>query len=464
MRHGPWIIVATLIAAGCSHEVYEIDLRPNGEKMERTLTFWRVTGSDIVDAPADEVEQLKKLFPEKLPSEHAKKHTFRGTFGEQMPADVGGRGTFTRLSTAMGDVTMYVERFRGEDDLAGQLQKRQQAAANLARLVQGWCQQQFAKEPGYDKLREFLQRNLETDLLNVSLYLWPIGPPQLDSHQPQVEQEKTATGAAVRIAQYLVERDYFSVREIPQLARLMEVGGDERAGRLVAMLIARKLGVPAQAPLPDAIAVLADPARLERSWNKYLESTPDYKQMLAEWEEKRKTDPAAERPKPTAVYDQHWGVFVQLALAPTDELTLRLHLPAEPHTTNGIWDKAGHKEGNKEGYKEGYVEWKQRGIDAPFPTLCYAAWGAANDDYQKTHFGKVALDGKELAVYCVWNKGLSDKESAEWNTFVEGLKPGADLTRKIEGFRFSTDPPANKEGAQSLAETPRRLLLEGLMR
>ena len=98
------------------------------------------------------------------------------------------------------------------------------------------------------------------------------------------------------------------------------------------------------------------------------------------------------------------------------------------------------------------------------PAVCFASWSDPDRAFQEKHFGKTVLSGGELAEYVIWYRLLKPEEANEWDRFVNGLKPGPDLKAAVEAFRFSTDPKPDpkkpKEHVASLADTPRRLIVE----
>jgi hypothetical protein len=139
-----------------------------------------------------------------------------------------------------------------------------------------------------------------------------------------------------------------------------------------------------------------------------------------------------------------------------DELTVKLNVPIKPTATNGQWNA-----------EEKQVRWSRSLLTADsesteFPAMCYAFWTMPHAKTQTERFGKVILDGEELAAYGLWHRGLSPAEAKEWEMFIESLKPGSDLPGRVRSFRFSNEPLAQGENRNSLSAEPRRLLLEGL--
>jgi hypothetical protein len=141
---------------------------------------------------------------------------------------------------------------------------------------------------------------------------------------------------------------------------------------------------------------------------------------------------------------------------PCDTLVLKLLGIEKPYATNGQWSQP-----------LGTVSWSRTlAPDRRLPVVCFALWSTPERAFQERHFGRVLLADADLARYVVWYRSLKPEEAGAWDRFLGGLKPGAGLKAAIEGFHFSTDlkpaPGQPDKTAASLADTPRRLLLEKL--
>lgn len=446
-RHA-FALALLLLAVGCDRTVYEIELTPRGDRIERKLVVSRTGGKSGEEQLAREAKRFASSYPDTFQPDQENKRGFVGTFHERMPADVGGYGTYAHLASPLGSTSLYVERFRGDDDQAARFERLQRALNAFTQLALGWCQQEFAEDPVIlGKLRDFIEKDLARDLLNLSLYTCPIGAPAtmsatedriagavLRSDLP-AEIADAQTSLYVRLAQYLLERSYFTIGDLPRIVRTLERRDDEEVQLLLAGMIARKIGVPVE---HASLKVFADAERLEESWNKYLATTPEFKKPLVDFEQKQEQNPAAEKPEPTAVFkhapykEALEEIFRSFGLSVSfDELTVKLHASHQPHATNGQWEEAAKT-----------VLWARRNIGEQFPTICFAFWSLPDGKYQTEHFGKVVLDKEELSKYCLLYRGLTEKETAEWDGFIGKLKPGQELAARLEEFRFSSGTSA----------------------
>lgn len=303
------------LAVGCDRTVYEIELTPRGDRIERKLVVSRTGGKSGEEQLAREASRIASLYPSTFQPEDEGKRGFFGVFQQKMPADVQGYGTYAHLTSPLGSMSFYVERFRGQDDQVARFERRQKAVNVFARLALGWCKQEFGKKPFFGKLRDFVEKDLSRDLLNLSLYSCPIGGPVTmpdseeivrealvrpgvgDAPTVSLPDEAAATSADlhVRLAQYLLERDYFTLGELPRVVRAVEADDHDAISRLLAEILARKIGVRIDDSFVD---VVADAKRLEASWNKYLTATPEYKKLLADFKKEQAHNPQPNAPSP----------------------------------------------------------------------------------------------------------------------------------------------------------------------
>lgn len=445
------VLAMTVAMAGCEHDRFVVEVRPDGQGFQRKLTCWHVSGEggkDIRPLAKEKLDRIGKLFQTTETIEDGKKNVFTGPFTDKTPADVGGAGSYTRWTSPLGGTFSYVERFRGNDDLESSLAKRRAAADTLADLAIGWFESQLGPGPETERLKKFLDEEFRQDLKNVAIYGWTAEAVEGYKQDSQGE-------FLLRVGQYLYERGYLSPGDMPGLARA--VLGDDPAPLLrhVQRLVAGKMGIAADGPLPESVAVLSDEKRLRASWQKYLEGTDLFKRRLKKWEEDRKTQPDAARPSPEDLLIELVGdlVFRIRVFEEDDVVELKLFCEEKPYATNGQWDEGSTA-----------VSWSRTmGKYAPLPVFCFALWSRPDRDFQQSHFGKVLLGGAELAEYVLWYRGLGLEEAKEWDRLIAGCQPGTDLKAVVEAFRFSSDPgPDPRKPDQrpaSLADTPRRLIL-----
>jgi hypothetical protein len=439
------------LLTGCPHNDYTVELKPKTNGVERTLTFYRVDGGNSNGIPnnqtfpSNELAAITRVYPSGAVKQEGQRYLAKGVFAGQLPNDVGGGGSYTYLVTSLGDAGFYLERFRGNDDLAGKTARRFHAADQITDLVIGWTQTEFGRERGYKKLRKFLDEDFRNDLKNAGLYFWT-------GEVSALTDTNTPEEFAARFGQYLFERGYLKLSDAPALYSIITDGGDGSALlRLVQRLAAEKMGVLASEPLPKSFAVLNDSAALEKSWEDYLGRSDLYRAKVKEWERKKKTDPKLEPPKPQNATDDLFVEYFGGSGGETDHLTVKLALDHAPNHTNGKW-------------QDGQVVWEASlEADRALPAFCYANWTEPDARFQKNHFGLVILDGDALTQYCLWQCGLGGQQAQEWESFLAGLQPGPELKQKLEAFQFTSQPAsATVKDKQSPLDIGRKLLIDAL--
>jgi hypothetical protein len=453
-------VAITLLVTGCPHNEYTVDLQPHGNVIERTLTFFCVDGADTNNGtpnyqgfPTNELKAITALYLDGITND-GDRHIARGEFTNALPDDVGGVGAYTNVSTSLGNAAFYVERFRGNDDIGGITERHLKAADQLADFILGWSKSELGSEPGYDKLRQFLDVDFRRDLKNVGAYWWEGN--LVENYRTNATEE-----FMVRFGQYLVERGYLQIGEIPVLYRDASDSYGEKLDLLLKRLVARHLGVPDSQPLPAFLAFLDNDDAISKSFGNYLVTTDAYRAKLQHWEEEKRTKTDQQKPAPMDVASEAAFALVDINLfgAPNDHLTVRLQLPLAPIHSNGRWDGTLKQ-----------VIWKTEIADrtnlARLPVFCYANWAEPSETFQTEHLGKVALTGDRLTEYCIWRSSLDQKQAGQWDSLLAGLQPGEHLTNTLNAFRFSGEPAQPATNAPSSAASPsvfaRTLLIEAL--
>jgi len=445
----PFALAAmALVVTGCPRNQYIVQLKPQGNRIERMLVFYREDGVNTnTGAPnyqpfdAAELAAITALYPAQGLTNDGGRHVAQGEFTNELPDDVGGAGAYTNLATSLGAAGFYGERFRGNDDLAGMTERRFKAADRLADLFVGWSRMELGRERGYDKLRQFLDVDFRRDLKNLGTYWWE---GQLASgYKTNADEE-----FIVRFGQYLVERGYFKIGEIPGLFRAVSGDNPQVLLHQLQRLVARKMGVPETEPVPASLAFLADETIMEKSFDKYLAGTDQYRARLKQWKADKKLKPDTKRPEPSEVANDALGNLVAFDLfGQPDHLAVRLSLPSTPVHSNGRWDEA-----LKQVVWETDIE--DRTNASHFPFFCYASWAQADPEYQKEHFGRVILTGDELTQYCLWRSSQDRRAGDEWDTFVASLQPGTGLVEKLDAFRFPGEPDQTGTNSQQKIPSP----------
>jgi hypothetical protein len=437
------------LAAGCVSNHYELEITPHGQSLERRIICWREESQDQQQKsggiPQEELDRIALAYGVQAPVSSPQKLEFKGTFDRDTPQDVGGSGSLTEWETSLGRTSLYIERFRGNDDLAAGLEARRAAADELADALIAWFRAELGEQEAFVRVRAFFDESLRKDLHNVAAYAWAAA----------AVEDVTATDAhhfemLVRAGQYFVERGYLQIDEVPELVRAIEQSDRARLVVFLRRVLLTKLGLPKQETAWD---FLSDPDRIQESLNEHLQQARGYLQYC---EQRGQED----RPPPAEYVGELCVRIVGLDLfASGDELKVTFRCPTPPYRTNGAWSE-----------DERAVVWTARipefGVTTlrALPPLLFAFWSVPDEAFQTAHFGMVVLRDEPLAHYCMWRRALTGQEATEWDDFVAKLQPGETLPDRLGQFRFSSDPPPTpaNESPPSLADGARHLILAGL--
>jgi hypothetical protein len=449
------IVLAGLF--GCERDYYEVEMKPDGEKLHREVTVWREKTEDgekkLLGFPEEDLRRIAAAYEREAPPSDPKKHTFAGEFLGKTPNDLGGDGSLTFWESPLGSTSAYVERIRGNDDFLLNVEQRLKASDRLIDLLRDWLATELDDEPRFDRLRKFVDTEFRRDMKNLSLYVWSY---EIVGHY-DVEARKELF---IRIGQYLVERDYFVPDDLPSLCRAIQDWdrcGPSRLLAIVQRLVATQMGVAPKEAIPTALHYLGDANLVQVSFTKFIHGTDEYKQLLSKWKTDKQKNPDASQPSSSSVFEQLISDALSFQLFDNgDSLSMKLELPHAPFAANGKWNERTKQ-----------ITWSEliQPSDSNhlrLPTLLFAFWSQPNVMMQETHFGKVVLDGETMAQYCLWYRGLSQEEAVEWNKFVMTLLPGDDLVQRIEGFRFSHEPADDENGENMLSTTARELIVSEL--
>lgn len=451
--------VALLFASACDYDKYVIDMRPEGDSFRRTIVCWRADDTarppKITPVAGFKVDEIKKAYPPKseVPDLEKGKRGFGATFAGATPQDIGGAGSCTRFRSEMGDLYLYVERFRGNPDQAAVLARAAYCADQLAELVALWFASEMKDEPRLPALLTFIRGPFREDMRNVSLYFWM---PQT-ARNGRKGGENHAEEFAVQGAQFLSERGYLKVGDLPVLLGAMSRQQERDvtpALRLIQRLAATRMGVAQDQPAPESLGFLGDAKRVTGSYERFRQ-TKVYRDWLAAIDVKRvtgKVEPrldAFDRDQPVESMVQR---MAGLALwFGEDKVELTLHCNVKPFATNGTWEEPTGSVGWAEGLPP----------EDGLPLMVYAFWTVPDEAFQKSHFGKRILESDKLGQYVFWRTTLTPPEAREWAKFLATLKPGGELLPRVKAWRFAADR-ALPEGEAGAVEPGRDAIVEGI--
>ncbi len=423
---------ALLCVSGCTRQVYELQLKPDGDSIERTLSVWSETTrsnspNKISPLSAGELARIRPFYDRQRDQVEEDRHTFTGRFQSEMPGDIGGVSYYTFFDSSLGSTFVYSERFRGEDDLKQSMQERLDAVDKLIGCLVAWVDEEFADSAVHDELVQLLDHSVRRDLENLALYCWTHGT-RGDWGEEQAFQQ-----LAARLGQYFVERDYFEIADLPRVLRVANSRDRHAMAGLLREMVIRKLGIAADSPAALSLEILGDPDRLESSLRASLEQSELYAKELAEYKRKEK---GSDNEPVTKDLDDPLGLLFKYALQGTlphlfsgrTEVRVTLHCDVEPFATNGIWADDTKA-----------VTWKDSIEDRDLPAMAFAAWSLPNTDAQQNHFGRVILEGQDLATFVLAYQSMGVEETKQFDTFLASLSPEENLATKLESLNLGDD-------------------------
>lgn len=458
--HVWWVGCFSFVLAGCTTSVYDVELEPTDDGIKRTLTFTQNVENED-GTPTYSKKERRKLSQiargydlEKGSDGGNVTSKFTGLFANQMPQDIGGSGEYRRWETSLGSVSVYVERFRGSDDLLFILERWGQHVDDAVDQMTAWFESELKDEEGFQRLQTFLDGEFRRDIKNVGLYFWPL------QFQKRLEDdgEDEWTEQAMRAAHYLAEREYFAIEDIPSLTRAaIEYESGNRTQclyEILQRLFASKMGTTESQPIPACLNFLASEEAITKSSSDYLRSTDEYKKLLAEWEA---SDQRAPKPKPSDVWNSS-DLAAQIIRFGGEVVSVRLKSGTVPFATNGEWDAETKT-----------VKWRRSVAvlepdDDSIGLFAFALWSQPNSETQIDHFGRTVLDEFALGQYCVWYHGLNKLERQQWDSFLSTITPDSNIIPKLESFRFHREPTADptSESDEDLSGIARSLIANGL--
>jgi tRNA-Thr(GGU) m(6)t(6)A37 methyltransferase TsaA len=407
-------------------------MEPDGDRISRRIICSGNTPDDVRT-------RLSELYDRRLDP-----NTFEGSFGETLPKDIDGFGKYVHLENPMGRVYLYVERLRGQDNQALELDEAFANADRLVDLFMDWMQTELGEHRNFEKLRSFCDETLREDIKNLSLYSWVY-----DRASGEPDE------VFIRAALYLYERDYFTLDDVGRMSTSTDKG--EFALSFFRRMLAEKLECRDDTKAQKQLQFLDDPNTLKASIDRFIKSDT-FRNRLTREARERTGDPDLVLDPcdvPGEMPDMLSDIFFIHIFGPSgDKFNVELVCPGKPFETNGQWDQ-----------QSGALIWSHQGRPEELPFMCYAVYGLADEAFQKEHFGKVILQDELLLQYSFWYKGLTEEQRTQWDDFVVGLDGGESVLSKVEAFRFKSAaaPSADSDkAAEVLSDLPRGLIGQGL--
>ncbi len=418
------MVGSLLFFNGCLRGSYEIDMSLNAGRVERTFSAASKAGKESKERrpSSEEDARIAVAYGAKVRHEDGKS-VVSGNFDGTLPVDVGGAGYVHHYDSPMGTLSVYLERFRGSDDLATRIDKMTEATGRLVELAQSWVRAEGKDRDLARPVEAYLAGEARDDLRNLGLLVLTLHAAlEFNEFKDNGDAKRIWAEGVARVVQYAVEREYIDFGDVPNILRLNRADPEANL-QWLRRLMAKKLKTDENGIL-RAFPALANQRLLEASVQR-LVPEDELIELLSD--------------------------CVTIRLAAFDRVTVRFRLPQRPLSFNGNW------------LDDDTAEWTA-GLDVSgeppihlLPVQLFAVWSEPKDSYQEQHFGQVILDGQNLADYVLWYLSLSEQESQQWDMFMDATKPSDDFLVRLNAFRLSAQGDSPRERKNNVLDEPRRL-------
>ena len=435
-HHARRSIIATVILCalstliGCTIE-HTVSMRADGNAVHRrtTTTTDQIVAEQIpADSNTIEVTSQTTTPPQPL---------FNGTFIGNTPDELKGQGTYQHFQSDLGHISIYAEHFQGNTDTLQSIQTLTHNADQLTNLLIEWFQSELADDPNWPTLHTFLDQSLRRDITNLALYIW--------SARLDTRSETSIGELSSRIFLYLANRNYFQPEQLPDLYRLFTLStADEptasaEAFTFIQRLIAQRMNIPDNQPVPQTLAFLSDKQTAIASFNDWYQTSDTRQQQLTEWRKQRDLNPdETEEDEPTAatlLHDLSESV-ISLNILGREIATIRFTHTTQPKLTNGTWQPETKS-----------VVWNLA-VDAstPTPALAYAFWLHHDTAAQQRILGHIIEEDQQLVSYVLWYNTADPETRALIKQATDQIRPNqpesrAQLIQLLESSGYDPDNP-----------------------
>jgi len=443
----PLLLVSLLLLGACKSTHYELELRPQQDKLQRQLATWVEDDESDEFGTLDEetVGRIAAAYQSDIPEDLKARLQFNALVGPRMPNDVGGVGWYNYWPSSLGDLYSYSEQFGGNENLVIGVDRGMLAIDRLLAIVTLWLENQFEDARDLEQMTNALGSEIRTDLRNIFLHVW------LDEASPDGVFEDTEL--LIRLAQYLSNQGYFEPTDIPELYRVALASDDDDGELLLAFIargIATRMGVAPEDRLPPSMQALSENWEYHADAFEYwLENSEETKAAALEWAADDTSNIGLNKDGNVAFGKLFEAIYNVDFLSPgSSSIQVVLSLPQEPLETNGDYDE-----------DIGAITWSDRIDDrndeaAKLPASLYALWVEPAIEFQEQHFGKVVIEGDDLAEYAMWENSLQDKQRKDLREMLARTDEQSAIDRLLK-FRFRGIPDGgstNYAGIQRLLQ------------
>lgn len=429
-----WLLAGISLAlVGCGRTVYEIEMTPVENGLERRVTvFVETEDGSVKRASYDDLGRLDRVYALRESGRAEIKQSFSGTFGDELPDDVGNFGRFVHYPSTLGTLYTYTERFGQGIDPVTALATSQEAAEHLGKIAADLMRVQMKAKGWTEGPNRFLNESLSHDAKNLSL-VWNMNAGIRSGDPEEVLQ------AGITALHYLIEYGYMDMRVLSLVLVSDDLETEDSTDRFVSsffMSCANKLEA-------DGVWLrIGSTSELEHAWEMYTSEPRNAIEAADQFLDEVSEFAAGELESSTPE-----DILVSLVLTAfpfsfdlfgsNPRATIRMASSAEPLITNGKWDS-----------ETSQVLWTMYLEEDSHPSalrwqMAFSIWVEPDRATQNRLFGGVVLNEQALAHFCRLESEMGPDDQAAWKSFILDLAATEDPVRMIKAHlrdpEFFTD-------------------------
>jgi hypothetical protein len=246
----------------------------------------------------------------------------------------------------------------------------------------------------------------------------------------------------MQMLQFAMNRQYITPELVTTLMQAGREDPNQIATPILQHILTEKVGLDSDSELLAAIEEYFIPTATDdtdaqqeakEDLETYLQSTEAYQEFMNKREKQGNAEENLEEPLGRFLIEHtHIDALVSWKGIGPNRLNVHMQAAREPLFTNGQWNGDEGRvtwSGNISSRQEKYHN---------LPRNCYAMWVTPDEAAQTAKFGKIVLDGEELAEYALWRNGLSELEAEQWDALLDDLTPRT-VEDKLDDFTFEGD-------------------------
>jgi hypothetical protein len=434
------------LLAGCQNRQIRVEMAVTGEGTSRAFASNTLAKEDV--------ERLKTVYASTPESDEATGgQRFAGTFGGDLPNEVGNRNGTSEVRTRLGTTRFYFETFAEPSDEWSSLRQRIDAGELWVRLFGRWAERGIRDTSKREAWRQFVGSTL-VPLSTELAVMWGANSSSAqalrveqqlrrnDDRRPLTDEERLLGRTALPMLLVVADAGLLTPDEVH---RLLLVGADANATKAERDWVMEQVGKPAllrmvQRFRPETTS-LKNVSWTSLALNFWLwaQTSPDRNDLLLASPIISESDKEALRKGASMVtLPPPFGIDPLTGPTKTDA-EVRLATGERPFVTNGEW----LEESGEVRFRHGFVPASRR--TSLTPPYFFAAWSEPDVAVQVKLFGSVVVSGASLGEYGMWFESLPKPLQARWEAALDALEVEgrADGLRAIR-VEFEADHPLPK--------------------